>query len=127
MNEAALDQLSASRFSELVQTPFRVTIEADVALDLQLVTVTTPRPGGHAGGSSAAATFESFSLVFNGPLHQPLAQRTYRFAHERLGTFDLFIVPVGADSHARQYEAVFNRRLVPVAVPRSNSSENSLY
>lgn len=56
---------------------------------------------------------EGFSLLFNGPANPPLAQRMYGFAHERLGSFDLFIVPVSAAGELRQYEAVFNRRPVP--------------
>jgi hypothetical protein len=33
----------------------------------------------------------------------------YGVEHDRLGTFDLFLVPVGADETGVSYEAVFNR------------------
>jgi len=29
--------------------------------------------------------------------------------HEKLGTFDLFIVPLGPDSAGMRYEVIFNR------------------
>ena len=113
MNEVPLDQLSAGRFAELVRTKFQVLVEPGLVVSLELAAVTTPCPGGRESVSPGSHEFEGFSLLFEGPVDQPLGQRTYRFAHERLGSFDLFIVPVSADRNARHYEAVFNRRLVP--------------
>ena len=51
-----------------------------------------------------------FVLLFLAPDGAPLAQRTYEVEHGALGTFDLFLVPVGPDPGTRQprYEAVFN-------------------
>ena len=113
MNEVSLEQLSAGRFEELVQTKFQVLLEPGLAISLELTSVTTSCPRGQERVSSGSPILEGFSLLFNGPADQPLGQGTYRFAHERLGSFALFIVPVGADRQARQYEAVFNRRLAP--------------
>jgi hypothetical protein len=36
-----------------------------------------------------------------------LPQRTYDFRNERLGSFELFIVPIGPEDGAMRYEAVF--------------------
>jgi hypothetical protein len=33
----------------------------------------------------------------------------YQLQHERLGAFELFLVPVGQDQDGVYYEAVFNR------------------
>ena len=51
-----------------------------------------------------------FSLVFAGPSEPTLPQGTYRLDHDRLGTLELFLVPIGPDpANTRlQYEAVFN-------------------
>jgi hypothetical protein len=49
-----------------------------------------------------------FSIVFLGPLEPVLPQRIYRFEHEALGTFELFIVPIGPDESGMRYEAVFS-------------------
>ena len=97
MNEVSLDQLSARHFQELVGTLFQVLSEPAFVVTLELTAATVQAPGG-------------FSLLFTGPIDRPLDQRTYPFEHERIGRFDLFIVPVGADRSGRQYEAVFNRR-----------------
>lgn len=108
MDEIRLDQLGAEQFAGLVGTKFEVAIQPNVVVTLELNNVSTP-------AVNDQRTYERFSLLFNGPIEQPLEQRTYRFEHERLGSFDLFIVPVGAENGARQYEAVFNRRILPHA------------
>jgi len=114
MSEAPLDSLSHASFAELIQTKFQVLVEPGLVVGLELAVVTASSPG-QERVSPGSQQFEGFSLLFNGPADLPLAQRTYRFAHERLGSFDLFIVPVSADRNARQYEAVFNRRFPPIA------------
>ena len=113
MSEVPLDQLSARQFDEHVRTTFQVMAGPGVVLNLELFAVTGPPSGGQGSRSPGGATFESFALLFEGPADQSLSQQTYRFSHERLGSFDLFIVPVSAERNARQYEAIFNRRLAP--------------
>jgi hypothetical protein len=49
-----------------------------------------------------------FSIVFAGPRDQPLVQATYRFEHQQIGSFPLFIVPIAADQNTQYYEAIFN-------------------
>lgn len=50
---------------------------------------------------------EAFTLLFRGPSEPPLAQATYRFAHDGLGELEIFIVPVAATEDGRDYEAIF--------------------
>jgi hypothetical protein len=53
---------------------------------------------------------QTFAVLFRGDAAYPLAQDTYRFAHEQLGEFEMFIVPVGRSERSGcYYEAVFNR------------------
>lgn len=61
------------------------------------VTLTTATPNGGGG-----------SLVFAGPVDQPLEQATYEIAHPELADDVLFVVPVGATETGRTYEAIFN-------------------
>ena len=103
MKEVPLEQLSAQQFAGALHSKFQVIAEGSPPLSLELISVKEQ--------SAPNAGFEAFSLLFNGPADRPLAQRIYRFTHEHLGAFDLFIVPVSAESGGRQYEAVFNRRL----------------
>ena len=113
MNEVPLEHLTAERFAELVQTPFQVSGEPGLVVNLELAAITVTRPDTRDDLSPGGPMSEGFSLLFNGPANPPLAQRMYGFAHERLGSFDLFIVPVSAAGELRQYEAVLNRRPVP--------------
>ena len=50
-----------------------------------------------------------FSLIFHGPMQPVMPQRIYAFTHEKIGKFEMFIVPIGPDSSGNmRYEAVFN-------------------
>ena len=92
--------LDYTTFSELVQTAFRVKPAAQRPANLVLVA---------ARQRSTCGMGECFSLLFRGPLKSALSQNTYRFEHDRLGSFDMFIVPKPADDRSVYYEAVFNR------------------
>ena len=102
MNEISLEELSVERLAELVGTGLRVRVPGAEPVGLELTAVTPPR--------ASEAGYENFSLLFDGPADRPLVQRTYPFEHERLGRFELFIVPVGNERGRLQYQAVFNRR-----------------
>jgi hypothetical protein len=52
---------------------------------------------------------EEFSVEFRGPSNMFLGQGVRSFAHENMGRFELFIVPVRQDADGFYYEAVFNR------------------
>lgn len=50
---------------------------------------------------------EPFSLYFLGDPSMILAQGTYDFSSEAIMLLGLFIVPIGRDDEATEYEAVF--------------------
>jgi hypothetical protein len=52
---------------------------------------------------------EAFSLTFQGHGNAKLDQETYTLEHPRLGTFPLFLVPVGRARRGQSFEAVVNR------------------
>jgi hypothetical protein len=62
-----------------------------------------------AEGEETQIKEESFSLIFRGPLDEPLRQRTHKIKHYALGQLEIFLVPVGKDDGGRYYEAIFNR------------------
>lgn len=108
MNFTPLEKFTQAMFSEAVGTVFRVQINAEVTTELQLVEVT---PGISATANNReAAKYDSFSLMFQGPGEQFLPQKMYPFEHDKLGRFELFIVPVGKEGGVFRYQAVFNRR-----------------
>jgi len=90
---------SKATFVSYVNSVFQIQA-ASGAVDATLVSVTDmPAP---TGG-------ECFSLLFAGG-SSALAQNTYAVVHSALGTFQLFLVPAGADSNgAQQCRATINR------------------
>src|SRR5437667_1360485 len=99
MKLVPLTEMSFATFAGLRPSKFRVRAGETTSVELELIEA-TPHESTDEG---------SFSLVFVGPPNQFLPQQTYRFAHDKLGAFDLFIVPVGKDRKGFQYEAIFNR------------------
>jgi hypothetical protein len=94
------DVFTAETFSPRIGERFHVTLENGQKLDLELVEVT-------ASSARGAGLRPPFSILFTGALEPLLPQKTYSFQHEELGSFDLFIVPIGQDEAGTQYEAVF--------------------
>jgi uncharacterized protein DUF6916 len=102
-----LESFTRDTFAGRVGEQFRLRLDEGVTLELELAVVTDlsqrsagpPRPG--------AARRSPFSLLFRGPRDPVLPQRMYPLEHEGLGSFELFLVPVGRDQAGTQYEAIF--------------------
>ncbi|MBM3880355.1 MAG: hypothetical protein FJ387_11670 [Verrucomicrobia bacterium] len=109
MSTDGLRTLSWSGWAALRQTRFRIHLDGVDEVELTLAEVSPNRRLESVGSGAVPTRWESFSLVFHGPPDRPLPQRTYRFAHEQLSPFELFIVPIGANADSVQYQAVFNR------------------
>ena len=97
-----LDKVTRETFAEHLNTRFRTTSQAGAPLEVELIEV-------KAGRSTPRQ--DQFSLLFRGPQDVPLQQGMFRFEHDQMGAFDLFLVPVRTDEHGFYYEAVFNRLL----------------
>ena|SRR5579872_5637846 len=52
---------------------------------------------------------ESFSVHFLGEITPYLVQSSYRFRHDVLGEFSMFITPLGPHEGRMRYESVFSR------------------
>jgi|SRR5882672_9589528 len=87
-------------FAQHLNTIFRVYLDDGNTVDAELITVSdlllSPRQ-------------ERFAIVFRGPNETFLGQGNRRLAHDQLGEFELFLVPVFQDDQGTNYEAVFNR------------------
>ena len=88
-------------FSQLSNKKFVMHFGESQSTELELVNVADV-------GSSDRQI--QFSLVFVGR-NAPVMQGIYRLEHGELGTFDLFLVPIGMDQNGIQFEAIFNRVL----------------
>lgn len=111
MNQTPLDQLSFATFRDLVKTRFRVEVAPARTVELELVEAELV--GKSASDAPNRPRQESFSIIFSGANKDRLGQKTYRFSHDKIGSFDLFIVPIAAEGETIRYQAVFNRLLAP--------------
>jgi hypothetical protein len=97
------EELTETFCKEHLQETFQIRLGEARMFDLVLAQVTGLNP------AHASPRKEPFSIIFLGPKTPILPQRTYSMTHPTLGTFDIFIVPVGPDKTGyMQYEAVFN-------------------
>ena len=109
MNLVPLEQLSFESIAGLVKTNFRLWLNEQEGMDLELFEI-TPRSVAATGGANGPK-YENFALMFRGPADRQLAQQIYLFESAQIGRFELFIVPVGRDQNGALYQATFNRRL----------------
>jgi hypothetical protein len=134
----ALDQISFRDFADMVNTAFQVSVDSRT-VELRLVGAKPAAPSRSAVANSEDGGNEKFSLLFSGPVSEPLSQDTHNFEHQRTGRFQMFIVPVGPrEPGHRYYEAVFNRpvpgrqparslagRSIPPGAERNNLTDKS--
>ena len=107
MDSPPFDQLTFEFFSGLIKTKFRVRLDGEGSVELQLAEI-SPVQMASAGGANGPKV-ENFSLFFLGPLQPVLSQKIYLFESDTHGGFELFIVPIGRDAAVVRYEAVFSR------------------
>lgn len=92
------DPHSVETFVPAVGRAFSLEGEGTPALTLM-----EARPLGERGG----APRRPFALLFDGPSHLPLQQGTYALHEASVGSFAIFLVPVGLDGDRLLYEAIF--------------------
>jgi hypothetical protein len=107
------DELTYATFAALQGEAFQVQVAPDDTVAVTLGSATLHGTGANQAVPSRQG--ERFSLEFLGPRSRFLPQATYRFMHPRLGSFPVFIVPIGAEQDAFRYEAIFNRQTWSVA------------
>jgi hypothetical protein len=96
-----VEDASAALFGAHVNSTFVVRTADDRRVPLVLARV-TDRP--------LTPGIEQYSLGFQAPPDASFSQGTYALEHATLGTFDLFIAPVGGGSvHGAVYEACLSR------------------
>jgi hypothetical protein len=97
-----LDKLQAADFQPHLNELFLIRLDETQSIDLELISVT------ELGASAQVGERGPFSLHFLGPVsNQYLQQHTYHLENEKIGTFDFFIVPLGAEAGRMRYEAIF--------------------
>ncbi len=105
----SLEQIGPGDFARQLNTAFLVRPEGSAPVGIVLTEIGLPGSP-DAASHAEDADNEKFALLFRGPLGSPLSQDTYAFEHPRIGSFAMFIVPVGClDPSHCYYEAIFNR------------------
>jgi hypothetical protein len=100
-----LTNVTAADFAPFVGSPFQVNLGRAGST---LITLTEAKDIHHRtvpGGRQAPR--QAFSLMFEGPGSIRLPQLTYRLQHPMIGTFDLFLVPIGPRGMVSHYQAIF--------------------
>jgi hypothetical protein len=95
-----LESFTIETFLEQLNTNFRLRLGEADPIEAQLIEVTD---------NGTTPSQERFSLVFRLPRNRPPTQGLYKVEHEKLGEFELLLVPNKADGQGMYYEAVFNR------------------
>lgn len=99
-----LKNLTKENFQEALNDKFVLRANPTESLDLQLVAVNdlTARLVNTKGLNRTP-----FSLHFRGPRTPWAQQHTYRLENEKMGSLEMFLVPVGPDGQGMLYEAIF--------------------
>jgi hypothetical protein len=99
------ETFSKELFAEQLNTKFRVLLELENAPEVELELAELAEFPTLTHGRTDV---ERFSLFFYGRGDFFLPQQMYRLAHEQMGEFDIFLVPVAQEPRGYRYEAVFS-------------------
>ncbi|HEV7743369.1 MAG TPA: hypothetical protein VGO56_00095 [Pyrinomonadaceae bacterium] len=95
--------LTENEFSKHVNTKFRVDLDGENSVELELTEVK-----GYVSKHQEQSGMERFSIYFQGPAEPQLPQKLYSFQHAQMGSFEMFIVPIARNGEGFRYESVFN-------------------
>jgi hypothetical protein len=95
-----LDKLTIDDFKDRVGETFTATAGEGQALNLTLTSA-----DGLQAGPDAERT--PFSLKFRDEAPDHVPQQTVAIQHPEMGSFDLFVVPLGPGPDGMRYEAIF--------------------
>ena len=103
----SLDTLTVDVFQPRVGETFRIHVRPDNELEAELIEARA------LGGVPVRAEVQTsrrrtpFSLSFRTSLTALLPQSIYEVAHDEMGSYEIFLVPVGPDGKGMVYEAIF--------------------
>ena len=101
-----LETFTIATFSGQEGTTFRLSLPSGAILEATLLQVTALSAKGPSGETLPRKRIP-FSLMFRIPAPGRFDQKIYTLEHPVIGTFDLFLVPIGHDSEGYQCEAIF--------------------
>jgi hypothetical protein len=103
IEEMLMDALSLADFIPYLNQPFHIRLTSEDTYSLELV------EAAELGDATGPSFRKPFSLIFRNPdKTNYLPQRIYCLEHEKMGSLDLFIVPLGPDASGMRYQVIFN-------------------
>ena len=103
----SLETLTVDVFQPRVGETFRIRSHADSEIEAELIEARALGGGPSRAPSETPRKRTPFSLSFRTSLTAPLPQSIYEVAHDELGSYEIFLVPVGPDGKGMVYEAIF--------------------
>jgi len=104
-----LNKLTSADFSPHLNQTFKIhyhstkILEARLVLEVELIEVTD-----YAGKLMGPSKRRPFTILFRAPKDTILPQAVYKLEHDKMGTVELFLVPIMPDEKGSLYESVFN-------------------
>jgi hypothetical protein len=105
-----LETFTSQTFAPHIGERFVINVETLPPLELELVSVTevgTVPSGQSIKDMDDHKGRKPFSLLFRGRREIYMAQHIYPLEHEKFGTLEIFLVPMGPDQQGMLYEAIF--------------------
>ena len=103
----SLETLTVDVFQPRVGETFRIHARANNEIEAELIEARALGGGPSRAPSETPRRRTPFSLSFRTSLTAPLPQSVYEVAHDHLGSYEIFLVPVGPDGKGMVYEAIF--------------------
>ena len=103
----SLETLTVDVFQPRVGDTFRIRPRPEHELEAELIEARALGGGPSRAPSETSRRRTPFSLSFRTSLTAPLPQSIYEVAHDELGSYQIFLVPVGPDGKGMVYQAIF--------------------
>ena len=103
----SLETLTVDVFQPRVGETFRIRPRPDQELEAELIEARALGGGPSRAPSDTSRRRTPFSLAFRTIVTAPLPQSIYEVAHDELGSYEIFLVPVGPDGKGMVYQAIF--------------------
>jgi hypothetical protein len=101
----SLETLTIDAFQTRVGQTFRIG-QPDADIDAELIEARALGGGPDRAGAESGRRVP-FSLSFRTAGLTVLPQRIYEVSHDEMGSYQIFLVPVGPDARGMVYEAIF--------------------
>jgi hypothetical protein len=103
----SLEPLTIDVFQPRVGETFRIRVRPDNELEAELIEARALGGGPSRAPSETPRRRTPFSLSFRTSLTAPLPQSIYEVVHAEMGSYEIFLVPIGPDGRGMVYEAIF--------------------